>query len=394
MQARVVPVVLLLAAALVLAGCVNTPKDVTSATTGSTSPTGTTPVLTSGGDGAVLKLLSPLSFTVSTTGAKWVEPKTTVAFTTAGGQAGWAYVWATGPLMGTPPASTATLDTGSKSPSDWIAPGASRSLTFTEPGVFEMHCHPHPYMRSNVTVLAGYVGPKEVTVQITDGSKPSESRYSPDNIVVGPGTKVTYTNVGQQPHTATLLKASPALKKLDATASKADVQLDGTGWQVVRVLALDAEGRVGAAETQVYVAPLPKFTSEPKALDFAAGGVPEQAGAVGPFSFSFVLEYNAILSVNWSVQDGPAAGGAPVNNALVEVHVAKAGESQDVLTSEPKAAGLLTGPVASGTYNVKVVPKQGVKITGTIQVSADYLDVTPPDPSAAGEGGGDGHAGH
>lgn len=394
MRAWALPVALILLSA-VFAGCVNTPKD----TEGGTIDTAGTDGGTTGtGDGAGglttnVKPLVPLSFTVASTASKWVEPGATIPVSTASTQTGWTYVWSIGPLPGTVAASTVKPDTGSaKDASDWIQPGASKSVTFTEAGVFEMHCHPHPYMRANVTVIDGYQGPKEVRVAIVDGTDLSTYRYVPENVVVGVGTKVVYDNNGTQPHTATLLKAEPKLKKLDLAAAAGDVTVSGDGWQRIRLVAFDATGRMGAADLPVYVKTLPSFTMDPITVEFQAGGLPPEA--VAPFTQSFALEYNGTLNVTWSFQDGPAANGAPLNNAEVDIHVFPQGSEQDVITSEVEPEGAALAKVPAGTYTLKVIPKKGVVLSGTVTISAVYADPVPPEPTMAGAGGGDDHGGH
>lgn len=387
MQARV-PFVALLALALLAAGCVNTTKDESPTTT--TTPGGSvTPPTGSGGSG--VKVLAPLSFTLSSSSPTWIAPGSSLSLSASAAQSGWSWVWAEGALPGTVPV-TVALDTGSKNPAlDYIQPQSSKSLVFSTTGAFQMHCHPHPYMRSNVTVVDGYVGPKEVRVQIVDGTRPSESRYVPENILVAPGTNVVYENVGTQPHTATLLQGEPPLKKLAITGPAGDATPSGTGWQRIRAIAIDGEGRLGVADHAVYVQAFPTFASDPRPIDFPAAGAPEQA--VQALSFSFVLEYNATLNVTYSVKDAAAQQNEALpNNARVEVHVTPQGESQDVLTSMDKASDTLAAQVPAGSYTVKVVPKQGVGIKGTITVGAEYIDLVPPPPAPAA--GGDGHGGH
>jgi plastocyanin len=87
------------------------------------------------------------------------------------------------------------LDTGT------IAPGEQKALTFAEAGVYELHCHPHPFMLHTVTVVDG--GPAEVLVKIHDGATVEEYRYEPRNVTVGVGGRVVYLNAGREPHTAT-----------------------------------------------------------------------------------------------------------------------------------------------------------------------------------------------
>lgn len=396
MRAWALPVALILLSA-VFAGCVNTPKDTEGGTidkagTGNAGTDGTN--TGTGGLTTTVKPLAPLSFSLaSASSGKWVEPGSTVDVAAASTQAGWSYTWAIGPLPGTVAAPSVKLDTGSaKDASDWIQPGASKSLTFTEAGVFTMHCHPHPLMLSNVTVVEGYAGPKEVTVQIVDGADLGSYRFVPENVLVAPGTKVTYVNNGAQPHTATLMSAEPKLKKLDLAAATGSVKVEGEGWQRIRLVAVDASGRLGASDVPVYVKALPSFTMEPTTVEFNAGGLPEEV--VASFTKSFVLEHNGTMNLTWSFQDAVAANGGPVNNAEVDIHVFPQGSEQDVITSELVPEGEATTKAPAGTYTIKVVPKKGVGIAGSLALTAVYSDPVPPAPVMAGAGGGDGHGGH
>lgn len=87
------------------------------------------------------------------------------------------------------------LDTGD------IAPGATATLTYDALGTFAMHCHPHPWMKHNVTVTAD--APGAVHVHIHDGGAPGDYRFEPTNITIGKGSVVTYHNHGNMTHTAT-----------------------------------------------------------------------------------------------------------------------------------------------------------------------------------------------
>ena len=395
MRAWALPIALLLLTG-VLAGCVNTPKETDGGTIDPAGVTGDDGDA-GGSDGGntattTVKALAPLTFALSTTSPKWVAPGASIAVSASSATAA-SYVWSIGPLPGTVAPKPVKLDTGSaKDASDWIAAGASKSITFTEPGSFEMHCHPHPFMRSNVTVVQGYTGPKEVTVKIVDGAELGTYRYVPENILVAPGTVVTYENVGAQPHTSTLMKADPPLKKLDLTKASGSVAAEGDGWQRIRLVAVDAEGRFGSADLPVYVKPLPTYDSGPIAITFTAGGLPEEA--VASSTKSFTLESNGTLNVTWAFVDAPAKNGVPANNAEVDIHVFPQGSEQDAITSETKPEGTATTAVSAGTYTLKVIAKKGVGIEGTVTITAVYSDPTPPAPTMAGAGGGDGHGGH
>lgn len=87
------------------------------------------------------------------------------------------------------------LDTGD------IAPGAQKQVTFGAGPTVAMHCHPHPFMRHNVTLQEG--APSEAHVHILDGLDEAEYRFEPENLTVAPHAVVTYHNHGNFTHTAT-----------------------------------------------------------------------------------------------------------------------------------------------------------------------------------------------
>lgn len=84
-------------------------------------------------------------------------------------------------------------------PTDLLDPGESYSFTFELPGSAPYHCHPHPSMIGNVTVLAGMdpEGPKTHLVRILDDGA---YRFEPAAITVRAGDTVTWTNQGELPH--------------------------------------------------------------------------------------------------------------------------------------------------------------------------------------------------
>src|SRR5581483_10263263 len=95
----------------------------------------------------------------------------------AGGTAPYTYIWAVGPLGGTVPIQQFPKDT------PLIQPGQSAAIVYDEPGVFYMHCHPHPWMRSNVTILDNKQPPQTVTVHFVDGLALSDYRFWPSEVV-------------------------------------------------------------------------------------------------------------------------------------------------------------------------------------------------------------------
>lgn len=379
-----------------LAGCMGGTKD--GATTNPTPAPGTGTGGTGGSNGggpAQVKVLAPLNSAITLDAPAWIASGTEVPVKLAaptGAKGALTYAWASGPLPGTVAVMAMNMDTGSKG-SDYIASAASKSLTFSMAGVYAMHCHPHPYMRSNVTVVEGYAGPKTVEVSIIDGANQNEYRFVPENIVIGVGTTVTYKNVGTQPHTATSLGApEPALKALPLKTDAGKLKLDGNGW--VRVLAIvqDSEGRIGIVNKSIYVTPtLPVFATQTETMEFTYGASPlaTTPAAAAAKSTGVQLAQGGKVTINYTFADAAAQNGAPQNLAQVEVHFTKDGETQDTFTSPGNDnTGSIGGKAIAGAYTLKVVPVQGASMTGTIVIDVEY-ELVPPAPAGPSAGGHD-----
>lgn len=352
---------------------------------GGSTDTGTTPQL---------KVLAPLTSALKLDGPQWVVSGTDVTATLtppANAKGTLTYAWAIGPLPGTVKVTEFKADTGSAKASDWIQPGATKSVTYGMAGVYAMHCHPHPTMRHNVTVIDGYAGPKTVDVYITDGATPDQYRFVPENIVIGVNTTVNYKNVGQQPHTSTAMGAQePMLKLLPLKAANGTVKVEGEGWQRIIAVIQDSEGRIGIANASIYTtATLPTFPT--KSIKFTFDyGVEQLAGTAAEAaakSEPVTLAHGGLVTVNWTFTDAlSATGESPVD---VEIHFTKDGETQDTITGTG-ATGSLPSKALAGAYTVKVVPKMGVQIEGTVTIDVVY-DLVPPAPTQPAAPSMDGH---
>jgi plastocyanin len=262
----------------------------------------------------------------------------------------------------------------------YLQPGESRGVRFSVPGSWQMHCHPHPWMRSNVTVVDNYTGPAEVTVDIVDGTTSSEFHFVPENIVVAPGTVVVYHNAGNLPHSATSLFQDAPVKLLplkDASGGTVTIDPNPRGWQRIRLFAWDATGRMGVANYDVYVSDLPVFQPKSVPISFHAGGLPSQA--VQPSLSTILTTYNGTMFVNFTVKDagGPAESAAGQNLAQVTVHVRS---DTDIMTKEKASSGQMSARALAGLYTIEIDPVQGAEIDGTLTVEEAY-DLTPPPPA-------------
>lgn len=292
------------------------------------------------------------------------------------------YVWAVGALPGTALIKTVAMpDTGSKDAANYVPPGASSTLKFTTPGSWLMHCHLHPGMQANVSVIEGYQGPAQVDVYVTD------ERFVPENIAVGRGTSVVYHNVGKLPHTATAITQDPPLKVIPGFQGTkgGTIKFDATmlGWQRVRLFALDAEGRFGVAQYDAYVALLPGVFAKDVPFEFqapspSAAPVPVQ----GPTQATFATAWNGTIFVNFTAEDAaaPATSAAGQNLAQVTVRLRVMGDPKVIVAKEKASDGQLTARIPAGSYTVEIAYEQGADTKGSAHIDVVY-DVVPPSPS-------------
>lgn len=385
-----------LVAAAALSGCIGGLKDddpVTPAgAAGDGAPTGND----GGSLPTTLTVLNALNASITFDAPAWIQSGTQVPVNLsapANAKGDLTYAWAIGPVPGTVAVTAAKADTGSSKGADYIAPGEAKSITFVMAGVYRLHCHPHPDMRHNVTVIEGYDSPRVVEVAIFDGEKQNEYRYVPENIVVGVNTTVNYKNVGQQPHSATALPGQePSLEILPLTEANGTITVDGEGWQRIVAVFTDSEGRLGIAEKAIYAtAELPSFKPETKEFTFAYGASQLSGTAAAPAAKSepVTLAHGGLVFLNYTFTDAASPSGA--SPAAVEVHFTKDGETQDTMTGGG-ASDTLSGKALPGAYTLKVVPVTGAQIEGTVTIEVIY-DLVPPPPTSPGAAE-EGHGGH
>lgn len=327
--------------------------------------------------------LAPIAVELTTTGSQWIEPGALYPVSAAApGVSSPSFLWATGPLPAAARTEMASLDTKE------IAPGASKSLRFQEAGVYGVHCHPHPFMTLNLTVVEGLQGPSEVAVDILDGESPGEYRFAPDALVVGAGTEVVFTNRGSLTHTATLGSQEPPLVLSKLAGASGEIFLAGEGWARVVAIARDASGRVGMAEVPVYVRPLPADLREKMSGDFLAA-VLSTGEAVDPEpaqSKNFDLRYGGEIFLNFTTSDSSGSGAVTVQ-VLDE-------DGREVLVLPSGATGGASALVDAGKHTVVVRPTSGVQIEYEVTIDVKYDPLPPPPAPPAEEAGGGAHAGH
>lgn len=275
---------------------------------------------------------------------------------------------ARGPGHGSNPEPTApkpqpNLNTGN------IEAGQSKPLTFKEEGLYQLHCHPHPWMKVNVTVQQGApVGEHAIT--ILDGRAQSEYRYAPEDLVVGPGAKVNFVNNGAQMHTATqeaYLEIIPGAGKSLTFAPK------NAGDYNVVVIARDGGSGVGVAKTRLFVDPTKPQEKQPIGpysgeLEKGAPNLPEEQQDKATHTFTSAFPFKT-LKLSFTSASNLPGGAVP---APTSIKVSLAPEGGDVLgTSEPGASGELSfDALPAGSYVLTVIADTGVMIGYNVEGEA------------------------
>lgn len=341
-----------------------------------------------GGSASGVTALAPLAVALSAPSADWVAPGTSLDVTATpptDATGAITYTWLYGPMGGMAP-----ITPMKTTKTDLIDPGASASITFDEAGVFYEHCHPHPWMRQNVTILDNGQPPVTVVTHFQDGATLADFKFVPATLVLPKGSTVVYQNDGSQAHQTMLLQQDAPLKQLPMKDASGKVTADGSGWMRVVVLAQDAAGRIGKAERDVYVAPLPtpltakyegsyNFTAPSQVPVPPPGPLASQPDVRG-----FTATGAGTVWLNFTSQDGVAAN-APVDPAgdqsSISVQIAsKDGTTKVASTSAPADTGSITGRISATDYTVTITPVSGEAANYTATLTVIY-DPVPPTPA-------------
>jgi plastocyanin len=121
--------------------------------------------------------------------------------------------------------------------SEYLSPGKTFEHTFTTPGVYDFHCHPHPWMKSRVIV-------SDEDPNATSGGDVSIGNYTyePKVLVVSPGSMVKWTNVDPDQHTVTTEMFAPG--KVVHTGPVFSARLDTEGKYQARLTLNDGKGGI------------------------------------------------------------------------------------------------------------------------------------------------------
>ena len=255
----------------------------------------------------------------------------------------------------TPPKPQPNLNTGN------IDPGQAKPLTFKEEGLYQLHCHPHPWMKVNVTVKQG-ASAAEQTITIIDGRAQSDYRYAPEDLVVAPGTKINFVNKGAQMHTAT---QEAYLETIPGEGKSVTFSPKSTGDYDVIVIARDATTGVGVAKARLLVdatkpdekQPIGPYNGEFQAAAPRPAELPAPVPAAESAEHPFTSPYS-IKSLKFTFS---ATSDTPVP-PTVSVSLQKE-DGTEIASAEPAASGEVSAAdLPAGTYKLIITAGQGVMI--------------------------------
>lgn len=109
------------------------------------------------------------------------------------------------------------------------------TMTFNVTGTYDYHCHPHPWMKARLVVDPNSANTTPVEIAIRDFA------YAPGDLVVGPGTRVTFVNEDPIPHTVTVEDYTPGTKS-GGTGRAFLLEDLAAGDYVVRLIVKDPKG--------------------------------------------------------------------------------------------------------------------------------------------------------
>lgn len=267
------------------------------------------------------------------------------------------------------------LDTGELQPGTYSEP-----LTVPEEGLYQFHCHPHPWMALNIATKEGASATGTQHVQIVDGANQDEFRYVPNELVVAPGTQIVFWNNGTNMHTGTQGGFAWLIPQIGPSISYAPP--DEGDFDVLVVARDDATGR-GEARVRILVdstKPNEIQTVGPYQGSFKKGVAndPQPEVMEHPFSINFPAR---TLTFTYEATSTLPASGAKVSVTLLQ-------GTTELATAPASADGeLKVENLPAGSYTLRVMAAEGVLIDYTAKGTAE-LDLTPPESTASGGSGG------
>lgn len=273
------------------------------------------------------------------------------------------------PAKSPPPAA----DTGQLQPGTYSDP-----ITFGGTGLYQFHCHPHPWMALNILVKDDASAKGTHHVEIVDGDKQDEYRFVPNELVLAPGAKVVFWNNGTTMHTGT---QGGFAWIIPVTGANIEYAPDFSGDFDVLVIAKDDANGYGEARTRLFVDPQKPDDVQPVGPfkgEFQKGvpNEPEPETKEHPFTSPFNI---TSLALSFT-----AKSDVPVPPTML---VSLLQNGKEIASAGPADSGEITAEnLPAGTYTVRVTAAQGVLITYEVTGTAT-LELVAPEATANSGGG-------
>lgn len=242
-----------------------------------------------------------------------------------------------------------------------LDPGDTYTNTLEAPGLYTYHCHPHPWMTGTILVAPG---------------APAEEKhlalweirwFLPRDLVVAPGTELTWTNEDPVWHTVTL-STFTAMGQVEEGGPTAEFTFDRAGVWEVSVIARDAKGAMNATSQLVLVtqeAPARSLEEEWRGSFDAA-----LPNATRDQLFSMPHKGNATFEFSW-------ASPSPAAKARLEVFEGARPRGEPLLALEQGSGEVRLG---KGGYVFRVTAEAAVQLTYRVGLRA----ALEPEPDFGG----------
>lgn len=261
-----------------------------------------------------------------------------------------------------PAAARTPIDTG------LFGAGLSKAVKFDLPGVYTIHCHPHPWMIGKVVVETQ--APPQASAEIAEYS------YQPHKLRVAPGGTITFKNAEPTPvaHTVTEAAFVPAGEKLPATTAAGPLTIAKPGAYDLVLAVEDGKGQVGVAVQRITVT----GGTAPSTFEEDFGGTYD-GPTVGPASADYVREHSfEIPSPGRGTIVANVTVGAPTYGTL---RFSLLDESGTIIARDSP----LKVALAAGRYVLRVEPTQAVTVN--VEYVAQVRLQLDPAGAESGHGG-------